>query len=736
MSTFRSVFFSGLKVVDLGAGMAPALVTSLLGRMGARVTRIEPARGDPFYDVYPAYRAWHRLAARADAADLARLLGEADVCVTGGEDHPGLERVLRAADAVSSSERAVVLDIAGSLPRDGGPAPAVDVLAQARTGFAFEHRPGGPLHCAFPAPSYGAALQGLFGLLAALLARTRAGSLPAASRLVSTSLDQGAAMWLSGDWMSAERPDRRFDFSIPKGVRPLVFRCADGGWIHFVTGTPGSLAKLYRVLGIDLPVDPDARGMPDPAGGLENFFGKCEMLAGFVIRQQRDALLQALWREGIAAEPVLPPGETWDDAQTALNDVVETAPDGGRSVGSPIRMRRAGPRAEAPGAPARATAGRSGPLAGVRVVDLGAFVAGPYASKLMADLGADVIKIEPPAGDPSRMLYRTFFSANLGKRSVCIDAKSEDGRRLIRELCASADVVHHNFRPGVAERMGVGPDDLSALRPGVVTLESFAYGARGPKAANSGFDMVFQALCGHEVRNAGEGRAPLWIRMPLVDYACGALGGVAALAGLLEREASGEAVHAEVDLLSAGVWMISELVQRPDGGFAGAPGNNAAQTGLGPCEAFYEASDGWIAIAARTEACRRRLAAALGLGELPEAPADCGVLIAGRVARLTAGEALAALSQAGVWAERCVEDGWTALRDDPAARRAGAAVSGQSVLYGRVHAIGALSAAGGDGAPVDDATFPAQGADTAGVLAELGYGAEEIDRLRLGKVIA
>jgi crotonobetainyl-CoA:carnitine CoA-transferase CaiB-like acyl-CoA transferase len=373
----------------------------------------------------------------------------------------------------------------------------------------------------------------------------------------------------------------------------------------------------------------------------------------------------------------------------------------------------------------------------VRVIDLGAFVAGPYASKLMADFGADVIKVEPPAGDPSRMLYRTFFSANLGKRSVCIDAKSEDGRRLIRELCASADIVHHNFRPGVAERMGVAPEDLSAMRPGVVTLESFAYGARGPKAANSGFDMVFQALCGHEIRNAGEGRAPLWIRMPLVDYACGALGGVALLAGLLEREATGEAVHAEVDLLSAGVWMISELVQRPDGGFVGAPANNAQQTGLGPYEAFYEASDGWIAIAARTEACRMRLAAALGLAGLPEAPAEAGALIAGCVARLTAGEALAALSQAGVWTERCVEDGWTALRDDPAARRAGAAVSGQSALYGRVQAIGALSAiGGGDGAPVDHATFPAQGADTAGVLADLGYGVEEIDSLRLRKVVA
>src|SRR5690606_36318115 len=155
-------------------------------------------------------------------------------------------------------------------------------------------------------------------------------------------------------------------------------------------------------------------------------------------------------------------------------------------------------------------------------------------------------------------------------RGVSVGAKSPEGRDILRRLAATAAAAQHNFRPGVAERLGLDPATLRALRPGIMTLETSSYGASGPKAANPGYDMIMQAYCGLDVRAGGEGNLPAWCRAWIVDYATGALGAIALLVGLLEQATSGRAVEAQTNLLSSGIFLISELLRRPDGSWEGA----------------------------------------------------------------------------------------------------------------------------------------------------------------------
>jgi crotonobetainyl-CoA:carnitine CoA-transferase CaiB-like acyl-CoA transferase len=369
----------------------------------------------------------------------------------------------------------------------------------------------------------------------------------------------------------------------------------------------------------------------------------------------------------------------------------------------------------------------------VRVVDFGAFVAGPFASAVLADLGADVVKVETLAGDPHRTVFRFYTSVNRGKRSIAIDLKTPEGRRVAHELCAGADVVMSNFRPGVTARLGLDVDSLRALNPHIVVLESPAYGADGPLAERAGFDMVMQAYCGHEWRAGGEGREPMWNRTSMVDFAAGFLGAAGILAALYHRARTGDSAFVVSPLVNAGISLLAELVQRGDGRFEGAPPLNRWQTGFHPAEALYRAADGWIAIAVRGREAAVGFAGALGLtGWLDEDPArwrDAEVdAIAAAVARLSIGDALARLDAAGVWAERCRQDMAREVLHDPALHAANVVQISTHPTFGEVRELGPMlrfsrSQAG------HRRHAPLIGEASAEVLAELGRSPQDIAAL-------
>ena len=179
------------------------------------------------------------------------------------------------------------------------------------------------------------------------------------------------------------------------------------------------------------------------------------------------------------------------------------------------------------------------PLDGIRVVDLTSYIAGSYGAMMLADLGASVIKVEAPEGDSFRELPG-FFGWNRGKRSIAVDLKTPEGRKIVEDLVAHADVVMENMRPGVAERLGIGEAQLRRINPKLIYCAVTAFGSTGPYADRPGFDPLLQALAGHMVIQAGAaGGPPQFVCIAINDYYAAALGAQGVLAALFTRERTG-----------------------------------------------------------------------------------------------------------------------------------------------------------------------------------------------------
>ncbi len=201
------------------------------------------------------------------------------------------------------------------------------------------------------------------------------------------------------------------------------------------------------------------------------------------------------------------------------------------------------------------------PLSGIKVLDLSAYIAGPYGCNLLADLGAEVIKIEPPEGDnlrkyPSTLAgeSRAFLGVNRGKRGLCVDLKTPVGHTLFLKLAEQADVIVHNFRPSVPPRLGIDYDTLAQLNPRLVYCSLTGYGQTGPLANRAGYDQVLQARTGI-CASQGSSDDPRIVYGSVVDYYGAAMLANGVTAALLQRERTGRGQHVAVSLLSSALAM-------------------------------------------------------------------------------------------------------------------------------------------------------------------------------------
>ena len=251
------------------------------------------------------------------------------------------------------------------------------------------------------------------------------------------------------------------------------------------------------------------------------------------------------------------------------------------------------------------------PLDGVRVVDCTSYIAGSYAAMQLADMGANVVKVESLEGDSFRELPG-FFGWNRGKRSLAVDLKTAEGRDIVERLAERADVFMENMRPGVADRLGVGYARLSALNPRLVYSSVTAFGSSGPGADRPGFDPLFQAMSGVMVLQ-GFGGPPQYLRIPVTDYYAAALATQAILAALLTRERTGRGQRVETSLLRAAFALQSGTVlQYP---------SKPSIIRDNPTYRLYQAGDGqWFFLAVGNQAFWVKLCTALDMKPLADDP--------------------------------------------------------------------------------------------------------------------
>jgi len=213
----------------------------------------------------------------------------------------------------------------------------------------------------------------------------------------------------------------------------------------------------------------------------------------------------------------------------------------------------------------QATAPGWQPLRGVRVLELAQIMAGPVAGLMLADLGADVIKVEKfPGGDDARGfnskgagdMPASFEVLNRGKRSIAINLKTEQGRESLRRMVAQADGRTENFRPGTLEALGLGVDELLAINPRLIYCSVTGYGSRGPLAERGGFDLILQAFCGLVSVTGEPGRPPVKPGISIADVNAGILGALGVLAAYVHVLRTGEGQHVETSLLQASMQQL------------------------------------------------------------------------------------------------------------------------------------------------------------------------------------
>jgi crotonobetainyl-CoA:carnitine CoA-transferase CaiB-like acyl-CoA transferase len=261
----------------------------------------------------------------------------------------------------------------------------------------------------------------------------------------------------------------------------------------------------------------------------------------------------------------------------------------------------------------------AGPLQGIRVLDFTRVLAGPAASLALADLGAEIIKIEPPGGGDETRTFppfrdgesHYFLSVNRGKKSIVLDLKSEAGVALARDLAAKCDILIENYRPGVMDRFGLGYEALSAINPGLIYCSISGFGMSGPLKDRPSFDIVLQALSGALSVNGEPGVPPTKLGIPLGDLVGGINGPIAILAALHERNSTGRGRLIDISLLDGMIGLLGYIAQLAF--FAGQdPKPQGSQHPNLVPYGIFPASDGQIIIACLTNSFWGRICESLG----------------------------------------------------------------------------------------------------------------------------
>ena len=628
----------GLRVLDLGQGYG-AIPGMILADYGAEVIKVEPPAGEAFRHL-PAFLQWNRgkksvildlktEEGRQAAQALAR---ESDVVIENFR--PGVaERLGLGYEGLAQVNLGLIYLSISAFGQKGKYRhyKGYEGIVSAKCGqhvIQNGYR-GDELHYdAVFKCSFGSAIQGLVGILAALHLKEKTG----VGQKVESTMVQALYVFSYGGFR-CETPELYKSLTSIAGRDPRnsgatrIGECADGKWIH--SHSAGRIVEnMMRALGIqEYFTDPRFQGRgtrlsPEDAAYLNS------LIDAAYRTKSRDEWMRILNEQDAACGVIMTTQELMDYPQILHNGHVIEVDD--PMVG---RMKQVGPLvkfvgrewqfpgpapllgqhtgevlARVKGAPAPvakparvspAPALPQGALNGVTILDLATWAAAPGGPAILRDLGARVIKVETLEGDPfAAHIGELFLRVNRGKERISIDLKTSEGMEILRQLVAGADIFIHNFRPGVPERLAIDYETLRKINPRLVYLNSASFGSSGPDARRPAFDGVISAMAGGEVLQAGEGNPPQDKRTS--DHG-GLLGvTVALLLGLRARELSGDSQNLETTMLCSAAYLFSDDFLRYEGK-PPRPIPDKGQYGLGPLYRLYRAKEGWVFLAVLTD---------------------------------------------------------------------------------------------------------------------------------------
>ncbi len=641
--------FQGLRVTDFGSGMPSGIATMVMADYGAEVIKVEPPGGDPFRHV-PASIQWYRgkksvvidLKSERGRADAQRLGVTSDVVINNFR--PGVaDRLGIGYETLSEQNPSLVYCSITGFGENGPIAgyKAYEGVVHAKAGRMMEYEGqlerGGPIYACVPVASMGASQLALQGILAALFVRERTGK----GQLVQTSLLQALGCYEMFNWLIVQLRDRYPEIftnyhSMGPSYRSLIAPTKDGYWLQFANVGDREFRAFLKAVEME---DVFAGEQAMPTRVVSTGTAAEDLWQLLLLRIQEKTLDE--WMEilmadsNISVEPFRSTQQAMEHPQVIHNgDAIEVEHEQYGKVAqlSPLVKFNDAPSEALVSAPTlgqhtsqilggleRNRERRFGrgslprhALEGVTLLELATYWGGPYGASLLADLGARVIKLEPLEGDPLRR--NGALKTVQGKESLAVDLKTANGREILYKLVEKTDLLMHNYRPGVPERLGMEYETLKRINPRLIYLSAGGYGSSGPFASRPAYWVTFGAICGGALYQAGPGVPPAPGTPLTLDEvkrisvhlakandgnpdATGAIVvGTALLLGLYAREKTGQGQYLETSMLRSNAYANSGDFIR----YEGKPPRVLPDTelrGLGALYRLYHCREGWVFLA-------------------------------------------------------------------------------------------------------------------------------------------
>ena len=731
----------GIRVIDFGQYIAGPMTAMFLADQGADVIRVDPP-GGPRWNT-PANATWNRgkrsivldLKKPEDLATAKKLIATADVVVENFR--PGvMDRLGLGHEAMNKANSRLVYC---SLPGFGSDDPRAGIKAWEHVlgaaTCAFSQRPGTPrVHAPATRPvfsaipfssSYGAFLAAV-SITMALQAREKSGvgqriEIPLFDATFTAIGSRGLR------YHKTKAPSHPFSWS-----RQLPTK--DGRWFMYVHGNK-KFEDFIKAIG--MAEHRDAGATPEELGKrFDETFTK------------RTAMEWEAFNENVGTEGVnCSTSAEWLKHPQALESKIIADyedPELGKFRGpgitprlsdTPGAVRSPRPRLDAhrqeilkeletrKPVPAAAEKQLRAALEGVKVLDLCIILAGPTCGRTLAEFGADVIKIDSPHRNP----VQSHNDINRAKRSILLDLKTPEGMKIFWKLVDEADVVLQNMRKGVADKLGIGYEQIKARRPGIVYASLNTFGQLGPYAMRPGHEQIAQAISGMQLRYGG-GDKPALAPYPVNDYGTGLLGAYAVALALFNRNKTGKGQHVDSALAYTATMLQSAFLQDYAGKKWDEPAGQDA-LGTGPLYRAYQAKDGWLFLGAQ----EGELAKCAELKDLAgKKGSDLEKALEERIKGQSVDALVASLQKADIGAYRILLDS-DALMNDPLVVKRGLSMTREHDEIGPVTTTGPAPRLSRTPL-VAGRPAPKPGSDAKSILADIGLGGE-VDRLVRERII-